>query len=49
MALTMFLLGVAFASGIAAALYLGRVDAQDDHLEEMAKWYEEEYPNDEIR
>ncbi len=49
MALTMFLLGVAFASGIAAALYLGRVDAQDKHLEEMAKWYEEEYGNDEIR
>lgn len=49
MALTMFLLGVAVVSGIAAALYLGRVDAQDDHLEEMAKWYEEEYPDDEIR
>lgn len=49
MAITMFLLGVAFASGIAAALYLGRVDDQDDHLEEMSKWYEDEYGNDEIR
>ena len=46
MALTMFLLGVAFASGIAAALYLGRIDAQDDHLEEMATWYKENYEED---
>ena len=49
MAITIFLLGVAFASGIAAALYLGRLDAQDDHLEEMAKWYEEEYHDADIR
>ena len=46
MAITMFLLGVAFASGIAAALYLGRVDAQDEHLEEMAEWYTDEYGED---
>lgn len=46
MALTMFLLGVAVASGIAAALYLGHVDAQDDHMEEMAKWYKENYEED---
>lgn len=47
--ISMFVLGFIFAGCLMALFVIHNLFAEDDHLEEMAKWYEEEYPNDEVR
>ncbi len=51
--ISMFVLGFVFAGCLVALFVIHNLvaedDAQDKHLEEMAKWYEEEYHNDEVR
>ena len=51
--IVMFILGAVFAGCLMfiAIIHLlfAEDDAQDAHLEEMSKWYEEEYGNDDVR
>ena len=51
--IVMFILGAVFSGCLMAIaiihLLFAEDDAQDAHLEEMAKWYEEKYHDDEIR
>ena len=47
--IAMFILGFVFAGCLVALFVIHNIFAEDDRLEEMAEWYEEEYPNDEIR
>ena len=48
--IAMFLLGFMFAGCLMALFVIHNLfaedDAQDDHLEEMAKWYKESYEED---
>lgn len=48
--IAMFMLGFIFAGCLMALFIIHNLmaddDAQDAHLEEMSKWYEEKYHND---
>lgn len=50
--IVMFILGFVFAGCLMAIavihLLFAEDDAQDAHLEEMSKWYEEEYNSDDV-
>ena len=47
--IAMFILGFIFCGCLVALFVIYNIYAENDRLDEMAKWYEEEYPNDEIR
>jgi hypothetical protein len=47
--ISMFILGFVFAGCLMALLVIHNLFKEDDRLEEMSRWYEEEYPDDEIR
>lgn len=47
--IAMFLLGVLFAGCLMALFVIHRTFAEDDRLEEMSEWYEEEYNSDDVR
>ena len=44
--IAMFVLGFVFAGCLVALFVIHNIFAEDDRLEEMSKWYEEEYHND---
>lgn len=44
--IAMFILGFVFAGCLVALFVIHNIFAEDDRLEEMSEWYEEEYRND---
>lgn len=44
--IAMFVLGFIFAGCLLALFVIHNIFAEDDRLDEMEKWYEEEYHND---
>jgi hypothetical protein len=47
--IAMFVLGFIFAGCLMALFVIHNLFEKDDRLEEMSKWYEEEYGDDEVR
>lgn len=47
--IAMFVLGFVFAGCLVALFVIHNIFAEDDLLEEMEKWYEEEYHDAEVR
>lgn len=47
--ISMFVLGFVFAVCLVALFVIHNIFVEDDRLEEMSEWYEEEYNSDEVR
>ena len=47
--ISMFILGFVFAGCLVALFVIHNIFAEDDRLEEMSEWYEEEYNSDDVR
>ena len=47
--IAMFVLGFVFAGCLMALFVIHNLFAEDDRLEEMSEWYEEEYNSDDVR
>ena len=47
--IAMFFLGFIFAGCLVALFVIQNLFAEDDRLEEMSEWYEEEYNSDDVR
>lgn len=47
--ISMFVLGFICAGCLVALFVIHNLFAEDDRLEEMSEWYEEEYNSDDVR